>query len=400
MDGDDRDRKVILRHLEPVLDRDVVRAGRRARPRAPSGPAQNSTQARPQSARALRGSSRSRHSRCSRSSKARASSLLDAGASVLTTASVASCTSCSPPTAVAKSCGLVGQLRRLRVAGEPAEHRPAPRGRALRSTSSSSSLGELERRARVLERCTTLPEAGRPREPAVDDRLERRARGRLAQRFLEQRERARSTLSSSARRTSASARNAPIFRLGQQVGRNRPGARPLPGGVVRASRSERPTMAVAAAAGGVSRSACSASSAATADAPRSAASVAASSSTPRDLGVRRVRRQREVTRAERAGRRRSPRSVRERSAAPRRDPGRGPTTSSGWVKRIVPFSRSITCAATAGSSASGATPARSRSDSEGVPNAEASASASRVDAGSPEILARTSSSSVSGTGSG
>ena len=70
------------------------------------------------------------------------------------------------------------------------------------------------------------------------------------------------------------------------------------------------------------------------------------------------------------------------------------------MKRIVPFSRSITCAASAGSSASAATPARSRSDSDGVPSAEASASASRVDAGSPEILARTSSSSVSGTGSG
>ena len=70
------------------------------------------------------------------------------------------------------------------------------------------------------------------------------------------------------------------------------------------------------------------------------------------------------------------------------------------MKRIVPFSRSITCAANAGSSASAATPARSRSDSEGAPNAEASASARRVGSGSPEIRARTSSSSVSGTGRG
>jgi len=74
--------------------------------------------------------------------------------------------------------------------------------------------------------------------------------------------------------------------------------------------------------------------------------------------------------------------------------------SSGWVKRIVPFSRSMTFATKAGSSASPETSARSSRASEGAPNAEASASASRVDAGSAEILARTSSSSVSGTGSG
>ena len=44
--------------------------------------------------------------------------------------------------------------------------------------------------------------------------------------------------------------------------------------------------------------------------------------------------------------------------------------SSGCVKRIVPFSRSTTCAASAGSSASAATPARSSSDSDGVPSAD------------------------------
>ena len=67
---------------------------------------------------------------------------------------------------------------------------------------------------------------------------------------------------------------------------------------------------------------------------------------------------------------------------------------------MVPFSRSMTCAAIAGSSASAATPARSRRDSDGVPKADARASASRVSGGRPEILARTSSSSVSGTGRG
>ena len=74
--------------------------------------------------------------------------------------------------------------------------------------------------------------------------------------------------------------------------------------------------------------------------------------------------------------------------------------SSGWVKRIVPCSRSIRCAARAGSSASAATPALSRMDSEVVPNAAARASALRVGTGISVNLPRTSSSSVSGTGSG
>ena len=62
-----------------------------------------------------------------------------------------------------------------------------------------------------------------------------------------------------------------------------------------------------------------------------------------------------------AGPRRCPQSVRGRFARSRPGPRRAPTTSSGWVKRIAPSSRSITCAATAGSSTSVATPARSRS---------------------------------------
>ncbi len=53
-----------------------------------------------------------------------------------------------------------------------------------------------------------------------------------------------------------------------------------------------------------------------------------------------------------------------------------------------PVSRSITCAATAGSSASGATPARRGATPRPCPSAAASASASRVDAGSPAIRAR------------
>ena len=67
---------------------------------------------------------------------------------------------------------------------------------------------------------------------------------------------------------------------------------------------------------------------------------------------------------------------------------------------MIPFSRSMTFASTAAASASGAIPARSRSENEGAPSAEASLSASRVAAGRPASLAPTSSSSVSGTGSG
>ena len=129
--------------------------------------------------------------------------------------------------------------------------------------------------------------------------------------------------------------------------------------------------------------------------PRAASSSTAATSASGD-----VRRQREVTGAqERIVDDRRNALVNAR-AAPLRGRWYSTDDSSGWVKRIVPFSRSITLAANAGSSASAATPARSRSDSEGVPRAEASASASRVAAGSPAILARTSSSSVSGTGSG
>ena len=148
-------------------------------------PAQNSTQARPQSARALRGSSRSRHSRCSRSSRARASSLLEDGARVFTTASVASCTSCSPPTALAKSCARAG-----RSSGASASPTNQPRmactarARARSTSSSSSSASSSAARA-----CSNpfLKRVAHARRQWID-RLKRRARGRLAQGFLEQRD--------------------------------------------------------------------------------------------------------------------------------------------------------------------------------------------------------------------
>ena len=149
-------------------------------------PAQNSTQARPQSAWALRGSSRSRHSSSSRSSRARASSLFDDGASVFTRASVASCTSCPPPTARREvALHVHGRSRRLCVADDPAEDRRAPLGREL-----GGRRRRARRRARAARRRALLEpvrEARGPREPAVDHRRSAGRERLLAQRLLEQR---------------------------------------------------------------------------------------------------------------------------------------------------------------------------------------------------------------------
>ena len=74
MDGDPRDREVVLRHLDPVLDADLARAGGAVRRELPA-PASSSTHASDQSRIALHGSSRSRHSWYSRSSTTRAASM-------------------------------------------------------------------------------------------------------------------------------------------------------------------------------------------------------------------------------------------------------------------------------------------------------------------------------------
>ena len=88
------------------------------------------------------------------------------------------------------------------------------------------------------------------------------------------------------------------LRLGKQVGRDRAGARPLSRCVMRASCDQRPTMTLLVLAGGVSRSACSASSAATGNAPRSASESRCVVEHGGDLAVRCGLREREVTGAE------------------------------------------------------------------------------------------------------
>ena len=77
----------------------------------------------------------------------------------------------------------------------------------------------------------------------MDERLQRRPRGRLAQGLLEQLGRAVDALELGEKHERLGAQRADL-RLGQQVGRDRPGARPLAGGLVRPSGRQRPPMAL------------------------------------------------------------------------------------------------------------------------------------------------------------
>ena len=241
-------------------------------------PAQISTHARFQRARALRGSSRSRQSSYSRCSRRRAASLLRHEMRTAATAKTASSRSFASPAAVAKL------VRPRRVTPEPRRPRRNSRWRHRERLDPSSvvvlRIGQRQGGARVVERRdAAAPEARRPRQPALHDRPQPRRRGRLRQGFLEQRDGTIAALELGEEDESLGPQRADL-RLGEQVDRDRAGARPLAGGLMRASRGQRPAMALVGAPGGVSRSACSASSAATAGAPRSAASLAASSSAP------------------------------------------------------------------------------------------------------------------------
>ena len=265
-------------------------------------PAQNSTHESSQSARALRGSSRSRHSRYSRSSSARAASLSTRREERPRHRDcVASCTS----SRVADG-GREARAHAPRTPGASAS--PDDRGRERRASTSALDakrvvvevVGELERRARMLERRSeTVPEARRPREPAVDrptgaparDAASRRASSSSAAATIDALELGEEDERLGARRAD--------LRLGQQVGRDRAGARPLARGLVRTSRGQRPAMTLVA-----SRPAASAGAPARRARPRRPTrhdrlpSAAASSSTAATSASGCVRRQREVTRAE------------------------------------------------------------------------------------------------------
>ena len=259
-----------MRHLQAVLDRDVVRVG--ACSAASSRcPARSSTHARPQSARALRGSSRSCHSRYSRSSSARAS----ADGSVLTIACVASWTSRSPPIATRE----VRRDRSSRVVRPGGAPEPGEDGMDGAGSGAERLVVEL---LRELQRGPGVvgarPEAVRPCEAAVDRRPKRWIA--LASRSASPAaRRSRRRRPSSARSTSASARHGPVAASARSGCRERPGMRPLARGLVCARGGERPASTlVGRGAAGVSRRACSASSAATAGAPRARASGPTTSS--------------------------------------------------------------------------------------------------------------------------
>ena len=122
------------------------------------------------------------------------------------------------------------------ASASPANHpRTARTARArARSLASSSSLGELQRARGVVER---RPEACRPGESAVDRRLKRRSRRRLA---APPRGAPPSPLSRQLGEEHQRLRAPPAdLRLGEQAGRERPGARPFAGGLMRTRRCER-----------------------------------------------------------------------------------------------------------------------------------------------------------------
>ena len=118
--------------------------------------------------------------------------------------------------------------RRLRVAPKPAEdrlHRPgaAPEHVVV------EAFCQLERGSGVVEPC---PEASCPRQPRVNDRLQRRTRGRLAQGLLEELGRTVNAFQLGQEDQRLGAPRADL-RLAQQLGRDRPGARPLAGELMR-----------------------------------------------------------------------------------------------------------------------------------------------------------------------
>ena len=143
VDGHDGDREMVLRHLQAVLDRDVVRAQA-----CSAASSRRPARARPTRGPRARGRSAARPGRATRRARARAARGPRRARSALTIACVASWTSRSPPNALARS-GRPPELRvRVRRRRGTSARPPGRRGRASRSTSSSKPLGELERAGR------------------------------------------------------------------------------------------------------------------------------------------------------------------------------------------------------------------------------------------------------------
>jgi hypothetical protein len=134
--------------------------------------------------------------------------------------------------------------RRLWVGHDPADDRLHQLG-TISKHGVTEVVCELERRARVLEGPhIPVPEARRPGQTAVDERLERWSRDRFVQGLLEQHRGAIDALELGQEHENFRAHQA-VVGLREQIGRDRSGARPFTGPVMRASCGERSTIALA-----------------------------------------------------------------------------------------------------------------------------------------------------------
>src|SRR3954454_97354 len=100
----------------------------------------------------------------------------------------------------------------------------------------------MSSRANILECCgKAVPETRRPCEPDADAHLERRPRGRLADRFLEERD--REIVEFEVREQEESLRaQAPRLHVGQRLSRQRPGACPFTRSLLGARGGQRAAM--------------------------------------------------------------------------------------------------------------------------------------------------------------
>ena len=202
--GDDRDGEMILRHLEPVLDRESrARCGVRGRelpsaqprirptrdPRARARPAARRAHATPRT--------RARAAPAPPPSSGQIEDVHDRERRLQHQLLAA-----HGAREVVGPCGDPGCRR---FADEPCRGWPAPRGRVDAERVVVELLGELERCACMLESTGPL-EARRPRQSAVDAPTWSAGPRRASRSASSSSATARSTLSSSARRTRASAR--------------------------------------------------------------------------------------------------------------------------------------------------------------------------------------------------
>ena len=247
MDRDERDGQVVLRHLEAVLDRDLVRAlgvlGRAvpvARPELhPRETPERAGAARLVAVTPLATLALEQRPRLV-PAKGRHENADDRERRLL-----------HKPLAAERRREVVRRQRQLRrgaVADDPAEDRPYhPCTRAKPVV--VERVREFERDARVLERMhVPLAETRRPRQPAVDLRLEAGPRGRLPQRLLQQRDSTLDALELSQQHERIGAHRA-VLRLVQQLERNRARPRPLACNMLGTGRGQRAPSALVALLG-------------------------------------------------------------------------------------------------------------------------------------------------------